>query len=326
VKILVKQEFYEAVGESVADAVPEAEFVLVAPDRSVVQPANGHEASPDFEIAWGSQGVFLEEGEGCFLDLVQKSTTLRWFQSPGAGNDQPIIKELLDRGVTVTGIHVHSVSISEYVMHAVLDHFQNAGAWREAQRNHEWAPHGFREISGSRWLIVGVGAIGTDVALRARAFGAHVVGVRRNPVGDEPVDEMIAPDWIEERLPDADVVVLATSANSSTRHMVNDSFLAKMRPGSILVNPARGSLIDDEALLRSMERGIPEAAAMDAFSPQPLPPDHPFWAHPRIAVTPHTSGRGSGRAARSAEFFTQNLRRYLKHEALMHEVLREAAG
>jgi phosphoglycerate dehydrogenase-like enzyme len=215
---------------------------------------------------------------------------------------------------------VNNVSIAEFVMREVMDRFQRADQWRAAAAAHRWEHHEWREVCGSTWLVVGVGAIGTAVAERARAFGCRVIGVRRHPDGSEPVDEMISPDELTSALPRVDVVVLTLPATDETRNLVNDDFLAAMRPDAVLVNVARGAIVDEPALLRALDAGRPDFAVLDVVSEEPLPGDHPLWSHPKVVVTPHSSSGGHGRFARGADLFAENLRRYRAGEPLLHEV------
>ena len=121
----------------------------------------------------------------------------------------------------------------------------------------------------------------------------------------------MTPDALGDVLPDADVVVLARPAPAvGEGPVVDGAFCAAMRPGSLLVNVARGSLVDDDALLAALDRGVPEHAVLDVFTTEPLPADHPYWVHPRVTVTPHTANGGFGRYRRAAELFAANLRRY----------------
>jgi phosphoglycerate dehydrogenase-like enzyme len=160
-----------------------------------------------------------------------------------------------------------------------------------------------------------MGHIGRAVADRVRAFDGRVIGVRRTPGPDT-----ITPAEVPAALPEADVVVLsrpgpANQPGPALAHepaLVNVTFLQKMKPGSLLVNVARGSLVDEPALLDALDRGVPEHAILDVFSTEPLPPDSPLWTHPRVTVTPHSSNGGIGRYRRAAELFGHNLRRYLE--------------
>ena len=144
----------------------------------------------DIEVAAAAFDLF-DAYEGAlrpFFGMVTRSATLRWFSVPNAGLDSPVFTAGARTGVRLTNAHVTDIPISEFVLRSVLDHFQQAERWRDAQRRRAWDRHQFREVAGTTWLIVGLGTIGQAVAVRARAFGARVIGCRRNPTGTEPVD------------------------------------------------------------------------------------------------------------------------------------------
>jgi phosphoglycerate dehydrogenase-like enzyme len=285
-------------------------------DGSVVDP---DEARP--EVAWGTSDLFREGAPiGPFFRLLTRVPRLRWFQSPGAGHDAPVFARLAAAGVRVTNAHVNSLPIAEFVLRSVLDEFQQAATWRALAVEHRWQIHDWREVSGTTWLIVGLGSIGSEVAVRARAFGATVIGSRRTPSPDDPSDRTVTPDRLAEVVGGADVIVLSAPATPDTIGLVDAGFLARLRPGCVLVNVARGQLIDERALLVGLDRGQPAVAVLDVFGAEPLPPDHPFWSHPRVRVTPHNAAGGAGRLERQAELFSDNLDRYLSGSPLVNDV------
>ena len=319
VEVLLSQVAFERFGSRLAGAVGlrmQADGSLRRGEAVVPR----EEARPP--VVWGTPDLFDVGAplEAFFAFLVERADSVRWFQSPSAGVDAPWFAGLRRPGLRLTTSHVNSVSVAEYVMGAVLEHFQQRGRWREAAARGSWEPATFRELYGTTWLVIGLGALGSAVAVRARAFGVHVVGVRRRPNGDEPVARLISPADVHEALPLADVVVVAAPATAETRHLVDAAFLAAMRPGSLLVNVARGSLLDEEALLAALDRGVPEAAVLDVTDVEPLPAGSPLWSHPAVAVTPHSAGGGSGRYERAADLFVENLDRYRRGLPLHHEL------
>lgn len=270
----------------------------------------------DADIAWATADLFDEGTARDFFVAVLKAERLRWLQSPAAGLDAPIWPPLLDRGVRLTTSHVQAVSIAEFVLGQVLAHYQRPERWRDAQARQVWErPERFREVHRSRWLVIGMGAIGTAVAERASAFGAEVVGARRSASSGT-----ITLAEVPDALPDADVVVLAMPATAEARRFADGAFLGRMKERSVLVNVARGSVVDEPALLAALDRGVPELAILDVFESEPLPEDSPFWSHPRVWVTPHASASGWGSVERGAELFLDNLRRWNAREPLLEEV------
>ena len=279
-------------------------------------------------LAWATQDLFFSAVARDFMVTLLKSPGLKWLQSASAGVDNPIFGQLVSRGVRLTTSHGQAVGMADYVLAGVLDHFQRAPERREAQTAHAWRRIQIREVLGTRWLIVGFGAVGQAVAARAKAFGAHVIGVRRNQSADTLADEIIPPNRVVDKLPTADVVVLACPLTPATRHMANAAFFAAMKDDAVLVNVGRGGLVDEAALLAGLDAAKPDRAVLDVFETEPLPADSPFWSHPRVSVSAHCSGVGNGQDDRNRDLFLDNLERYLSGKPLRNEVAKSdiAAG
>lgn len=270
------------------------------------------------EAAWANAEVFFGPAARAYSVAMLKSPTLRWLQSGAAGFDHPIFGQLVARGVQLTTSHGQAVGMAEYVLAGVLDHLQRGPERRAAQAGHEWRRLPFREIMGSRWVIVGFGAIGEGVAVRARAFGARVTGVRRAKAPHPSADAIASLADLPALLPTADVVVLACPLTPETHHLADAAFFAAMKPSAVLVNVGRGGLVDEPALLAALESGAPGHAVLDVFETEPLPPESPFWDHPRVSLTAHASGVTNGQSARNDELFLENLGRYVRGEPLLH--------
>jgi phosphoglycerate dehydrogenase-like enzyme len=239
-------------------------------------------------------------------------------QSAAAGFDNQIFRQIVANGARLSISHGQAVGIADYVLWGVLDHFQNGAGWRADQRDKIWRPRRFREIDGSAWLIVGFGSIGQAVATRARAFGASVTGVRRDPAPHPLADHIASLADLPSLLPEADVVVLCTPLNPATRNLADAAFFGAMKAGSVLVNVGRGALVDEAALLAALDAGVPEHAVLDVFHTEPLPAESPFWTHPRVTLTPHSSGVTGGQDIRNAALFLDNLGRFLAGEPLLN--------
>jgi phosphoglycerate dehydrogenase-like enzyme len=144
------------------------------------------------EAAWTNADVFFGPAVRPFMVAMLKSPGLKWVQSGAAGFDNPVFGQIVQKGATLTTSHGQAVGMAEYVLHGVLDALQRGNERRAAQAAQRWERVSFREINGSRWLVIGFGAIGKGVADRARAFGAHVTGVRRSQAADPSADRIAA--------------------------------------------------------------------------------------------------------------------------------------
>ena len=321
-RILLTAAAADRARDDIRDAASPAELAEMQDDGTLL--VNGAKVEwddADIDVAWTSFDLFADGPVRPFFGLLMRSNTLKWLQLSNAGVDHPVFADLFRRGLRLTTAHVTDIPIAEYVLRSVLDHYQRPDLWRAAQDLRSWDRHDFREVFGTTWLIVGVGAIGSAVARRAKGLGAHVTGVRRSPRGDEPVDTMISPADVHGALADADVVVISAPATAATQRLVDERFLGVMKDGSVLVNIARGSMLDESALLAALDRdGGIEAAILDVTDVEPLPAESPLWAHPAVTITPHNAAGGTGRGHRATELFCENLRRYRADLPLLHEV------
>jgi len=325
--VLVTAATLDAFGDRFRARVPGARLLAMGADGTIH--ADGAEVTWDdagVDVAFGSTDLF-ERADGDddqllrrFFGFVLRSDSLRWFHVAAAGVDAPVFGTLLDRGVRLTTSHHTATPIAEYVLAQVLRArlpIDDRAADRRARR---WRHREWDEVASTRWLVLGLGAIGTGVAVRARAFGAAVTGVRRTPRGDEPVDALIAPDEVAGAIGDHDVVVASLPSTAATAGMFGADLLDRLRPGSILVNVGRGSLIDEDALRASLDHDRPGTAILDVTATEPLPEGHWLWDHPKVVLTSHTSSGGRQRVERAAELFAANLARWVAGEPLADEV------
>lgn len=322
--IVVSADAWAAFADVLGPAAPAAQWWLLADDGTVTAAEAPGAPVPlaDLDgatIAWLSNDLFYSPSFGAMAEYLQ-TAPLDWVHSGASGTDVPLFQAVIGRGVRFSTSHVTAIPIAEYVIGSVLRHHQQPERWAEAAAAGEWRHHDFREVHGSTWLVYGLGSIGAAVSVRARAMGATVLGVRRTPTGDEPVDEMLSPAQVHEQLARADVVVLSAPANPETTHLVGAGFLAAMAPDSVLVNVARGALVDEAALEAALDAGRPGHAILDVAAQEPPPADSFLWRHPKVTLTPHASAGGVGRYRRSAELFASNLTKYLAGDALAHEV------
>ncbi len=270
-------------------------------------------------------------------EVLAAAGNLQWIHSPAAGLEGLLFPEVIDSPVVVTNSRGLSAgTIAEHVVAVVLALFRKLPRAFEAQRLREWsqtsliADAPLRTIAGSRVLIVGLGAIGLATAERMISLSAQVDAVRRRPGLPHPpgVDRVVAPEHLTDLLPSADVVVLAAPETSGTRHLIGPRELAAMRPGSVLVNVSRGTLVDEHALAQSLtaDPGLRTvaAAALDVFEHEPLPLDSPLWALPNVLITPHLAGFRPDHWEAVTALFAENLRRFDSGQPLLNVVDKEA--
>lgn len=320
-QVLMMERAFERVQARLAEHAPEIEPLFMAQDGSLH--LRGEKIAPEAaapQMAWASTDLYVGGPARDFMVFCLKSDSMRFIQSSAAGFDHPVFSMLVDKGIALANSDASAISIAEFVVSSVLDAFQPNPLRRQLQAERRWERTPFREVHATTWLVVGVGSIGTQVALRARAFGARVLGVRRTPSGDEPVDRMLTPDQVASVLPEVDVVALCAPSNRDSHHLVDAAFLARMRERSVLVNIGRGSVVDERALLASLERGVPEVAILDVFETEPLPPDSPLWSHPRVRVNAHNAALGDGFISRNDALFVDNAARFVQGRELLRVV------
>lgn len=314
---------YERLRDRITAVAPQLDVALYDEEGRVHH--QGRLVAPESlrpEYFWIHAELFKSPRLMDYFRLVQQAPAAAWLHTINTGLDQLPYLPLLDKGMVLTNNHAQAVSIAEFVLAQVLAHYQDLADFRHKQQQQLWKQRAFREICGTRWLLVGFGHIGQAVAQRVKAFGASVVAVRRSTDAAGLADRVVTPAQLAQELPDADVVVLACSSNASTRHLVDAGFLAAMKPGSVLVNIARGDLVVEDALRQALDAGVPELAILDVFEQEPLPQEAWPWTHPRVRLTPHTSNAGSGMRARSEAVFLENLRRIGNGEPLLNQVSR----
>lgn len=283
-------------------------------------------AEADPEVYWVSPDLYASGQLWGVFDRILQGTRGKWAQLFNAGLDHPTFNRLMAKGLRLSKSNAQAPAIAEYVVCHALSLLHPIATQAQAQAAQAWKRVPFREIGSTRWLMVGFGSIGTEIARRVQPFGAHLTVVRRNPAPETLAAEVRPTADLPMLLPEADVVVLACALNDQTRGMADAAFFAAMKPGAILINIARGGLVDEDALRAGLDRDQPAMAVLDVFETEPLPADAWFWDHPKVRVTAHCSNAGDGPPARADALFLENLRRYRAGEPLINEADRSEVG
>ncbi len=273
------------------------------------------ELAPQAEIAW----VDLYDKQEMF-EVISHATNIKWLNSIYAGVDGMPLDALKERNTIVTnGAGINAITIAEYVVMAMLNIAKEYRKVIEAAQKHQWLQDspGKMELFGGKALLLGYGAIGQLIEPRLKAFGMEVDIVRRTPKSAHA----IGPDAWRAKLGDYDWVILAVPATDETDAMIGKAELDAMKNSACLVNIARGSVIDQDALVEALQKRTIHAAHLDVTTPEPLPEDNILWTLDNAHISMHLSGRAQNLMfIRSANRFLENLDRYHKGEPLEPQV------
>jgi phosphoglycerate dehydrogenase-like enzyme len=262
-------------------------------------------------------------------DILQKAPQLKWVQLTSAGADRLIDSDLVRSSVQVTTASgIHAVPIGEWVLGAMIAFAKGFPRSFRSQHESTWRPYIASELEGATVGIVGLGAIGRNVARLCKAFGMRVIATRRSQdrrmagseCGQPDVDDMYPRGDLNAFLAECDYLVLALPLTEHSRHMIGEEQLSAMKRSAVLVNIARGSVVDQHALINAVRNGVIGGAALDVTDPEPLPPESELWTLDNVMITPHISGGTPRYMDRAIELFCDNLRRYLAGEPLRNVV------
>ena len=319
-QILMTKAAAERVAGRIGAFAPDAQIVTAVSADAYErggQPISAEDVDP--EVVWLSLDSYASGTLRQLYSRLMKAQAPRWTQIMAAGIDNPMFRSIMEKGVRLSKSSAQATPIAEYVVAHALSLQVPIQAQAALQASREWKPTPYRELASTRWVLVGFGNIGHEIAKRIRPFGVDLTVVRRNPAPDALADRVIAISELAGVLPDADVVVLACALNDETRNLCDAGFFKALKPGAILINIGRGGLVDEDALRAGLDRDQPAHAVLDVFQTEPLPTDHWIWDHPKIRVSAHTSNSGDGNLGRGDELFLENLRRYLTGEPLLNE-------
>ncbi|HSM35489.1 MAG TPA: D-2-hydroxyacid dehydrogenase [Longimicrobiales bacterium] len=293
----------------------------------------GAAASPEALAAVGGAQVYL--GAGVPPGVLDAGPDLRWIHSGSAGVSAALLEALEGRDIVFTNsAGTHAPPVAETAL-AMMLHFargldfavrgQAAGRWDRARFDAADGP--VREFAGSTVGVIGYGGIGSAIGRRAAALGARVLGLRRTarPAGsDEAAEVHTGAEGLRTLLRESDYLVLALPETEATRTIIDAAAIAAMRPGAVLVNVARGRLVDEEALVAALQEGRLRGAALDVFAREPLPEGHPLWAAPNALLTPHVSAVTTRYWEREVDLILDNARRFEEGKPLRNVVDRGA--
>ena len=246
---------------------------------------------------------------GLFLHHpIEKFRSLRYIQLTSAGFDRVPMDYVDDHHIKIcNAMGVYSIPMAEFAVFGVLQLYKQGRFFSDHQRCRKWEKHrGLIELFGKTVCIVGCGSVGTECAMRFSALGCSVIGVDLFPREDAHYKTIYALDNLRGALEKSDVVVLTLPLTDETRHLIDKDVFEKMNNGSILVNIARGAIVDTDALINALKTKL-FGAVLDVFEEEPLANDSPLWDMENVMITPHNSFVGDGNADRLSNLIFKNL-------------------
>lgn len=278
------------------------------------KPTQAQRADTEVMLAWGAP-------RGLLPDMPK----LRWAQALTAGVEAWLALGDLPAGLTLTCARgTHRDSMPENILGALFHLTKPYAAVEQDQKEHKWSRRMAQPLNGKTLGIIGLGAVGQEVARLASALRMRVIGTKRRPESIAGVDHVFPPDRTGDVLAQSDFVLLLLPATPDTENFINAETLSKMKPGACLLNFGRGHLIADADLIAAVKEKRIAGAVLDVFRQEPLPPEHPFWATEGILVLPHIGGGHPTRDLTVARLFVENLGRFLDGKPLREVVDRHA--
>ena len=321
--LLVSRPVADRYAARIAEAYPGIETVVLPGDDDT--PLD-EATRARIDYAFFSTDIYPSSSRS-FFRTVRPAPNLKWVHVMSAGIDNWVFQELLGRGIRMsTSSGSTAKPIAQSVIGGMLMLARGFLPWGASQRRREWDPiRGSAtppDLVGQTMTVVGLGAIGKEIARIASAIGLEVVGVRRSPWRDgDPVGELVPPSRLLAVAPRTDWLVLACPLTDETRGLVSREVIAALPKGAHILNIARGEVVDEPALIEALQSGHLGGAYLDVFTKEPLEPESPFWDMAQVIISPHNSSASAGNDARVAtDYFLPNLARMARGEPLINEV------
>ncbi len=254
--------------------------------------------------------------------LVASAGSLKWIHSIGAGVDGILTPELLESQIVVTSSSgIHREPISEHVLGFMLSFVRGFHVFARQQMRKEWKRFDLEELAGKTLGIIGLGEIGSEIAVKAKGFGMRVIAVKRD-AGEKPsyVDELWLPEQLRNLLGESDFVVLSLPLTPETWGFIGEPELRAMKRSAYFINISRGKIVQEDKVIQALREGWIAGAGLDVFEEEPLPGKSELWEMPNVIITPHVAGSNPQYTERAMAIFEENLKRFLNGQELENVV------
>lgn len=249
---------------------------------------------------------------GLFLHhAIEKFVNLKYIQLTSAGYDRVPMDYVKEHGIEIHNARgVYSIPMAEFAVCGVLQLYKQSRFFYENQKQHKWEKHrGLLELNGKTVLIAGCGSVGTECAKRFGAFGCNVIGVDLLSREDSYYSKIFEFNALNKLIPEADIIVLTVPLTDNTYHLMNRERISLLKTTAVVVNIARGAVVDTNALVEWLGTNPDSSAVLDVFEDEPLSEENPLWKLSNVIITPHNSFVGDGSDSRLSIVITDNFRR-----------------
>lgn len=293
---------------AIAGAVPGS--VVEAYDS--VAAAVPHVSDADALAVWGFTDI---------RPLLENAPRIQWVHSLSDGVEKLLCPALLKNSIVLTNSRgIHDKPVAEHIMALLLAWTRKIPDAVRFQDQHEWKRLKAGSVYGKTAVIVGFGGIGRAAAERAKSFGMKIIAVKKHRSDELFADQVCTAEELDQVLPQADYIICALPATEETAAYFKKEHFAMMKPSALFINIARGSIIDEKGLIESLRGGHPGGAALDVFTKEPLPPDHPLWSMKQVMITPHMASMVPDFWAKLLHLLTENFIAFNRGDSLINQV------
>ncbi len=321
VRVVVSSNIGEDCLRSISAVNQQVELVDAA---GLVRAAYAGDKDAESQLDTVLAGAEIVYGLHMPRNLLRRTPSLKWVQVMSAGVEWILDDDMRESNVLLTNVSgIHAIPISEYVLTMMLTFSKQVPLWLKNNQDRKWQRFPLALLRGQTAGIVGLGSIGQEIARLAHAFGMRVMATRRRASGTghaRNVDIILPQGGLEQLLRESDFVVLAVPLTPETEKLIGEAELRLMKPAAILINIARGKVVDEEALARALKEGWIAGAGLDVFETEPLPAASKLWGLPNVILTSHISGGMGTYAKEATAIFCRNLERYFGCRRLLNLV------
>jgi glyoxylate/hydroxypyruvate reductase len=329
-KILIASYLEPELVEQIRHEVPQVEVLyhpeLLGQPRYIADHSSDPQRTRQQEEQWqallAEADILFDFDHTHLEDLPERAPKVKWIQATSAGIGQ-FVKRLRyaerTKWIFTTASGVHARPLAEFVIMSMLYFAKDFEYLEREKAARHWARYCGFELAGKTLAIIGLGKIGRETARLAKAFDMRVIGTRRHSTDSIPhVDELFLPGELTPLLTQADFLLLCCPHTPETEGLIGAAEIAQLPGGAVVINIARGAVIDQIALTEALRSGHLRGAALDVFATEPLPADDPLWTMPNVIISPHSASTAASENQKITDLFCDNLKRYLAGEPLLN--------